>query len=70
MGGSTATASSICHRNPVWISVGVKVVVRSVEVAGGVIEVAFLRGRRTKSAVIEKIVVPLNKSDVREVITR
>jgi xanthine dehydrogenase/oxidase len=72
VGGNIATASPISDLNPVWIAVGAKVVARSIE---GSIELAmddfftgYRRTRLHKGAVIEKIIVPLNESEDREVV--
>lgn len=72
VGGNIATASPISDLNPVWIAVGAKVVARSIE---GTIELpmddfftGYRKTRLPKGAVIEKIVVPLNESEDREVV--
>jgi xanthine dehydrogenase/oxidase len=73
VGGNIPTASPISDLNPVWIAVDANVVARTVE--GGMIELEmddFFTGYRKtklpKGAVIQKIVVPLNASEDREVV--
>jgi xanthine dehydrogenase/oxidase len=72
VGGNMATASPISDLNPAWIAVGAKVVTRSIE---GAVELemnnfftGYRRTRLAEGSVIEKIVVPLNESDDREVV--
>jgi xanthine dehydrogenase/oxidase len=72
VGGNLATASPISDLNPVWVAVGARVVTRNME---GTVELQmhdFFTGYRTtrlpNGSVIEKIIVPLNSSDDREIV--
>lgn len=73
VGGNIATASPISDLNPVWVAIGAKLIVKSLK--GGEEElrmddffIGYRKTRLPKGAVIEKIVVPLNDSEDREVV--
>lgn len=71
--GNIATASPISDLNPVWVATNTKLIVQSAQTGREELRMAdfFVGYRKTrlpKGAVIEKIVVPLNQTNDREVV--